>query len=107
MLERGDDDFISGENMLGAPRGGDEVQALGRSAREDQPPRVGDAEEFGDSLAGLVIALGRADRKRVRAAMGIGVVVLAVGAHRAEYRAGLLRRRTRLHGGQGMTPGRP
>src|SRR5690349_18998661 len=93
MLETRDDDLVACFDVDAPPRRRDEIERLRGSAREDQTPRVLYAEELRDTLACLMVSLGRARGEIVRPAMRIRIVLLVVLAHRVEHRARLLRRR--------------
>ena len=77
--------------ILGAPRRGDEVDALGGAAGEDDFFGAAGVDEFGGAGAGRFERGGGAVAQFVDAAMDIGVVVLVVMAQGVEHRARLLR----------------
>jgi hypothetical protein len=92
VLELGDDHAVAGADVRRAPRVGDEVERLGRVAREDgvdhrpvQPPR--------DALARALEQVGRLDGERVDAAVHARAMRVVVVGHRVDDRARRLRRR--------------
>src|SRR5205823_1803547 len=90
VLHPGNYDLGALLEIRASPRGGDEVECLGRSPREDQRRRVDDAEKVRDALARVVIPLRGARRQLVRAAVRVRVVVLVVLPDRVEHDRGFL-----------------
>ena len=96
VLELGDHDGVAGAEILEAPGVRDEVDRLGRAAREDHLALGRRVEEGSDRAAGALVALRRALGQPVDAAMDVRVLVLVERAHPVEHLARLLRRRRRV-----------
>ena len=86
VLHLGGEDDIAGLEMGVAPAAGDEVDALGGAAGEDDLGGIGGVDEFRDAGAGALVGVGRAHGERVEAAMDVAVVALVV-AHSASMTA--------------------
>jgi hypothetical protein len=93
VLHFGEQDHVARAEDLPAPRLRDEIDALGRSSREDDLLRRRRAEIAGDLRARGLVSLGGARAQLVQAAVDVGVVVLVVAAQRIENGARFLRRR--------------
>ena len=95
MLEwcsmRRDDDLVAGLQVLAAPGLGDEVDAFGGAADEDDLARLRRVEEALDLDAGLFVGRGGALAQHVDAAMDVGVVDFVEVSNGVEDREGLLR----------------
>ena len=76
VLEVGDDDLVALADVLPAPALGDEVDALGGAADEDDVVGRVCAEEPGDRGAGLLVGVGGAGGQVVRGPVDVGVLVL-------------------------------
>jgi len=96
MVHRGHDDLVTTRDVLEPPRPGYQIQSFCGTSREDEAVGVADAEESGDALARLGVALRRANRQRIRAAMRIRVRRFIKITERVQNDAGLLRRRGRI-----------
>ena len=93
VLQGRDDDFASGVVAVEARhRGGDQVDALRRAAREDNLFRRSGAEEAAHRLAGGFVQIGGALREEVHATMHVGVHVVVFLRHGLDHRTRLLRR---------------
>ena len=91
MVQRSHHDLVTFRHIRLAPCRRHEVQRLGGATREYQAFGIGDTNKLCDALPSGVVAVRRATRERVRAAMRIGVVVLVVVAHRVEHHTRFLR----------------
>jgi hypothetical protein len=96
MVELADDDDVPGPEVVEAPRVRDEVDPLGRAAREDDLPRGRSVHEPGDRLARFLVRGRRAFRQLVDAAMHVRVLVLVEAAQPVEHLARLLGARGRV-----------
>ena len=96
MLELGDHDGVAGTEVLQPPGVRDEVDRLGRAAREDHLALGRRVDERGDRAAGALVALGGALGQPVDAAVDVRVLVLVERAHPVEHLARLLGRRRRV-----------
>ena len=92
MLHLGEQNHVAGAEKFSAPRLRHQVDALGRSAGENDLVRTRRAQIIGDALPRALVGLGRARAQFVQAAMHVGVVVLVIMPERIEHRARLLRR---------------
>ena len=106
VLELGDHDDVAGAEVLEPPRVGDQVQRLGRAAREDHLAVRRRVDVRAHLLARALVAGRRALGERVDAAMDVGVRVLVELAHRVEHLARLLGRRGRVEVGDRLAVGR-
>ena len=95
VLHLRDDHEVAGADVGAAPAVGDEVDRLGRVAREDRLAGRG-AGERRDALARALVGLGRARGQRVHAAVDRRAVLGVVLVHRLDHRPRGLRRRGRV-----------
>ena len=94
VLDDADDDLVAGLEEAPSPGVRDEVDPLGRVAREDDAlGAVGRLDEARDLGARAFVGLGRLFGERVQAAVDVGVVVLVVVDERVDDLARLLGRR--------------
>ncbi len=93
VLERREDDLVAGAEVLAAPRLRDEVDRLGRAAREDDLLGARRVEEPPDDVAGVLVGLGRAPGELVRGAVDVAVVAGVVARDRVDHGLRLLRGR--------------
>ena len=96
MLELGDHDDVARAEVLEPPGVRDEVQRLGRAAREDHLAARRRVDVRAHLLARALVAGGRALGKRVDAAVDVRVAVLVELPHRVEHLPRLLGRRRRV-----------
>ena len=93
MFDLGDDDLVAGLAECIAPTAGDQVDRLGRAAREDHlfgPRRVEEALHF---LPGCVDGVGALGTEVMRAAMDVRIGPLVAVDHRLDDLARMLSRR--------------
>ena len=90
VLHLGEEDFVAGAKIGGAPRLRDEVDGFCGASGEDDLGRVGGVDKLGKAGAGMLVGLGGAHGKRVQAAVDVGVVVGVVGVERGDDLAGFL-----------------
>jgi hypothetical protein len=88
VLELGREHDVAGLEVGVAPAAGDEVDALGGAAREDDLGGIGGVDELRDAGAGALVGIGRAHRERVQAAVDVAVVALVVVHERVDHGAG-------------------
>ena len=81
VLELGDDDEVARAEVVEPPGVGDEVERLGRAAREDDLARRRRVDERAHLLAGALVAGGRALGELVDAAVHVRVRGLVEVAH--------------------------
>ena len=91
VLELADQYLVAGFEEGRAPALGDEVDALGRAAHEDDLARVGGVQKRPHLLARLLEQLGRAGAQPIDAAMHIGVIGAVVIRDPVDDRARFLR----------------
>jgi len=91
MLQFGEQDNVAGVQVFRAPGGGDEVDAFGGAAGEDDFIGLAGMEESGGARAGGLEGVGGAVAQFVDAAMHIGIVVLVIMGQRRDDGARLLR----------------
>jgi hypothetical protein len=90
VLHLGHDHAVAGPEVRVAPRVGDEVERLGRVAREDRVA-CGPAQPVGSALARALVEVGRLVRERIDAAVHARAVALVVIGHRGDDRGRRLR----------------
>src|ERR1700732_5284651 len=90
MLELADQGLVAGFEEGCAPALRDEVDALGRSAHEDDLARVGGVQKRPHLLARLFKQLGRAGAQAIYAAMHIGIIGAVVIRDPLDHRARFL-----------------
>jgi hypothetical protein len=93
VLHLGGEHDIAGAQVGGAPALRDEIDGFRGAAREDDLGRVGGVEEFCGADAGGLVAVGRAHRERVQAAVDVAVVALVEARDRVNHHPGLVRGR--------------
>ena len=93
MLHFGEQDHIAGLQIFCAPRTGDEIDALGRSARENNFVGIPGIDEFGRPCSRRFKRRRGAIAQFMDAAMDVGVVVLVVMNERVDHRSWFLRGR--------------
>src|SRR5262249_56054179 len=92
VLHLGDEDLVAPPQRV-SESVGDEVQAVGGPAREDDFLTGGGPDEALDAIARDLVELGRFLAERVDGAMHVGVAALVVAGDRLEPRPGRLARR--------------
>ena len=92
MLHFREQNHVAGLEIFCAPGTGDEIDAFGRAAREDDFVGAFGVDEFCGAGAGGFKRVRRAVAQFMDAAMDVGVVVLVIMHQRVNHRAGLLRR---------------
>jgi hypothetical protein len=92
VLERGEHDLVAGADPRPAKGVGQQVDALGGAADEDDLLRARRSQQPGDRRPRVLVRVGRARRKSVRAAMDVAVVPFIEAGHGIEHYAWLLRR---------------
>ena len=92
MLHDGEHDFIALPDMGEAETGGDEIDRLGRRAREDDLLMRAGVEKAAHAFARRLIGFGRRIGEIMQAAMNIGVFVFIGMGQPLDHRARLLRR---------------
>ena len=92
MLHFREQNHVAGLEIFCAPRTGDEIDAFGRAARENDFVGAFGVDEFRGAGARGFEGVRGAVAQFVDAAMDIGVVVLVVMDERVNHRARLLRR---------------
>ena len=102
VLELRDHDDVARAEVVGSPGVRDEVDRLGRAAREDDLARRRRVQEAAHLLARALVALGRPLGEPVDAAVHVRVAVLVEVAHRVEHLAWLLGRGGRVEVGDGL-----
>ena len=90
VLHGGDDDFVAGLDMSAAIGVGDQVDALGDAADEDDLAPVGGIEEALDLDAGLFVMAGGTLAQLMHAAMDVGIIRLVELVHGVENALRLL-----------------
>src|SRR5439155_252418 len=103
VLELGRNDDVAGAETVEAPGVGDEVQRLGRAAREDDLARGGRVDERPYLLARALEALGRLLGEQVDAAMDVGVRRLVELAQLIQHLPRLLRGHRRVEVGERLS----
>jgi len=103
VLELGRNDDVAGAELVEAPGVGDEVERLGRAAREDDLAYGGRVDEGPHLLARALEALGRPLGEQVDAAMDVGVRGLVELALRVEHLPRLLRAHRGVEVGERLT----
>jgi hypothetical protein len=84
-------DGVAGADVLTAPGMGNQIDALGGSARENDFGRLAGVEENRGALAGCLEGHGRASAQFVNAAMDVAVVMTVKPVQRLQHHAGFLR----------------
>ncbi len=92
VLHLGEQDHVAGLRFLVPHDVGDEVDAFGGAAGEDDFVGAAGVDEFRGAGAGGFESGGGAIAQFVDAAMDVGVVVLVIMAQRLDHRARFLRR---------------
>ena len=87
VLHLGEQNHIAGAKKFSAPGLRHEVDALRRSAREDDFVRACRAQIIRHALARSLVSFGRARAQFVQTAMHIGVVVFVIMPQRLDHRA--------------------
>ena len=80
VLHLREQNHVAFANKFSAPCLGDEVDALGRPAREDDFVRARRADVFCDTPPRVFVSFRRARAQLVQAAMNIGIVMLVISA---------------------------
>ncbi len=93
MLQAGQDDLIARMDIGSAKGLGDEIDRLGRPAREDQLTQARNADELLHLDASFLVKLRGPFAERMNAAMHVGVIVFVIVPKRLDHRPRLLRRR--------------
>ena len=106
MLHFRQQDDVTCAQKFSAPRLRDQINALGRAARENNLLGGGRAEIGGDALPRCFVSLRRPRAQLVQTAMHIGIVVFIVIPERFDYHPRLLRGRRAVEVNQWM-PMRP
>ncbi len=75
MLQVGDDDLVTGLQVLAAPRVRHQVDRLGGAAHEHDVLRRWRPDEFGNGVASLLVGVGGPCRQFVRGTVDVGVLV--------------------------------
>ena len=78
VLHPGGEHDVAGLQVRMTPAPGDDVDALGRAAGENDFRGIRGVDELGDAGAGALVAVGRAHRKRMQAAVDVAVVTLVI-----------------------------
>ena len=76
MLKMGDEDLVAFLDIAPAPALGDEIDAFGGAAHENDVAHGGRVEEAPHFFARRFVGVGGAGRERMRGAMDVGVFVL-------------------------------
>ena len=84
MLDLGGEDDVAGLEVGVAPAAGDEVDALGGAARENDLGGIGGMDESRDSRACALVGVGGAHGEGVEAAVDVAVVALVVVHERVD-----------------------
>ncbi len=84
MLQAGQDDLVAGLQVGPTPGGGDQIDGLGRPAREETLDGLGGVQEVRDHLARVVVHPRGIARELVDPAMDVGVVLLMIVADRLD-----------------------
>src|SRR5437773_9896005 len=103
VLELGRDDEFARPEVVESPGVGDQVEGLGRAAREDDLARGGRVDEGSYLLARALEALGRPLGEQVDAAMDVGVRGLVELALLIEHLPRLLRAHRGVEVGEWLT----
>ena len=90
VLHLGGEDDVAGFEVRAGPTVRDNINALGRAARENNFRGVGGVDEFRDPCARAFVGVGRAHRERVEAAVDVAIVALVVVDERVDHGARLL-----------------
>ncbi len=93
MLEPGDDDLVALSHIAAAPGLGDEIDALGRAAHEDDVLDRRRLQEAANFFARGFIGVGRARRQRMGGAVDVGILIFVEMRQTVDDRLRLLRRR--------------
>ena len=75
VLEPGDDDLVVFLNIAASPALGDQVDAFGRAAHEDDFARGGGIQEAARLFPRAFVGVGGPGRKIVGGAMNVGIFV--------------------------------
>ncbi len=93
VLELRDDDLVARADVAAAPALGDEVDALGRAAHEDDLSGDGALRNAAHLVARAFVGVGRARRQRVGGAVDVRVLVLVEVREAIDHALRLLRGR--------------
>ncbi len=107
VLHLGQDDRVAAADVAAAPGVGDQVDRLGRVAREHDLVRIRDADEAGDRRPGRLVGRGRPLADLVDPAVDVGVVLAVVVVDAVDHAASAsgtsLPSRGRPAGGRGSS----
>ncbi len=90
VLHLGGEDDVAGLQVRVGPAAGDDVNALGGAAGENDFGGIGGVDELRDPRAGTFVAGGGAHGERVEAPVDVGVVALVVVDEGVDHGAGFL-----------------
>ena len=91
VLHLGGEDDVAGLEVGVGPAAGDNIDALGGPAGENDFGRIGGVDEFRDAGAGAFVTVGGAHGERVEAAVDVAVVALVVVDEGVDHGTGFLR----------------